>query len=278
LATASWSGLCKLWKVPDLEQIRVYRGHNGSAGCIKFHPEATKSMEPSVLNLASCAHDGSVKLWSLDSDEPLGSIDGHEPHRVSSVAFHPSGRFLATACFDHSWRLFDLDVSEELLFQEGHAREVMDIAFQCDGSVCVTGSLDCYGRVWDLRTGRCIMVLDGHLKGICTVDFAPNGYHMASGSIDNSCRLWDLRMRRCIYTVPAHQSTVSRVKFEKIHSDYMVTSGYDNTVKLWMNPGWHPLRTLHGHENKVMSVDVSPNGKWLASSSWDRTFKLWAPE
>lgn len=76
------------------------------------------------------------------------------------------------------------------------------------------------------------MVLDGHLKGICTVDFAPNGYHMASGSIDNSCRLWDLRMRRCIYTLPAHQSTVSRVKFDEIHADYMVTSGYDHTVKV----------------------------------------------
>ena len=28
--------------------------------------------------MASCGSDGSVKLWSLDSDEPLADIEGHE--------------------------------------------------------------------------------------------------------------------------------------------------------------------------------------------------------
>ena len=43
--------------------------------------------------MASCGSDGSVKLWSLDSDEPLADIEGHDA-RVSRCAYHPSGRFL----------------------------------------------------------------------------------------------------------------------------------------------------------------------------------------
>ena len=28
--------------------------------------------------------------------------------------------------------------------------------------------------------------------------------------------------------------------------------------QIWTHPGWTPLKTLAGHEGKVMSVDVTP--------------------
>lgn len=62
----SRSGLCKLWTVPDCQQLRTFRGHNAPAGCIRFHPQSTVSLRPTELNLASCAHDGSVMLWNLE--------------------------------------------------------------------------------------------------------------------------------------------------------------------------------------------------------------------
>lgn len=278
LATAGWSGLCKLWSVPKCELIRTYKGHDDYTGCIAFHPESTLSLSPSAVNLASCARNGSVLLWNLENDEPIADIEGHKPYRVSKLAFHPSGRFLATCCFDKSWRLFDMEQNQEILFQEGHSKEVFDICFQCDGSVALTGGFDCYGRVWDLRTGRCIMFLEGHQKPIYTVNFAPNGYQMSTGSGDNQCKIWDLRMRRCFYTLPAHQSLVAKLCFEYKTGEFMLTASYDKTIKLWSNPGWQPLKTLTGHEGKVMCVDVSRDGKFIASASSDRTFKLWAPD
>ncbi|MCG8626607.1 MAG: WD40 domain-containing protein [Proteobacteria bacterium] len=41
-------------------------GHNERAGAIAFHPQATISLPPSTLALASCAADGSVCLWNLE--------------------------------------------------------------------------------------------------------------------------------------------------------------------------------------------------------------------
>ena len=38
------------------------------------------------------------------------------------------------------------------------------------------------------------------------------------------------------------------------------------------------MKTLAGHEGKIMGLDISPDLKYLASSSYDRTFKLWASE
>ncbi|CAN8019984.1 U4/U6 small nuclear ribonucleoprotein Prp4 [Ixodes scapularis] len=278
LATASWSGLCKLWSVPDCQPIRTLRGHNCNVGAITFHPRSTFIQSENSLNLASCSTDGLVNLWNLKSEEPISSLKGMCPHRVSRVAFHPSGRFLACCVFDNSWRLVDLEREMEVLHQEGHSKAVYDISFQCDGSLAATGGMDAFGRIWDLRTGRCIMFLEGHLKSVLSLSFSPNGYVLATGSEDNTIKVWDLRQRKCEYTIPAHTNLVSRVIFEKISGEYLVTTSYDNSVKIWSNPEWTPVHSLSGHDGKIMGADISPSGKYLATSSFDRTFKLWTPE
>lgn len=278
LATASWSGLCKLWSVPKCELIKTYRGHNCNVGAIVFHPMATLEERNNSCSLASCASDGTVKLWSLENDEPIKDIEGHAPYRVSKLAFHPSGRFLGTCCYDSSWRLWDLSIGQEVLHQEGHCKPVHCLSFQNDGSVAASGGLDAFARVWDLRTGRCIMFMEGHLKSIYSIDFSPDCYQVATGSEDNTCKIWDLRKRECVYTIPAHMNLISDSKFQKSGGFFLVTASYDNTAKVWSNKTWQPLRTLSGHDNKVMSVDVSKDTQFIATSSYDRTFKLWAPE
>lgn len=278
LATASWSGLCKLWSIPDCSLIRTLRGHNCNVGAIIFHPKATISQSDTSVCMASCATDGSVKLWNLTSDEPISDLEGHSPHRVSRLAFHPSGRFLATCVFDNSWRLWDLEAREEILHQEGHSKAVYDCSFQHDGSLIATGGMDSFGRVWDLRTGRCVMFLEGHQKPVLAVSFAPNGYQLATGSADNAVKIWDMRRRKCEYTISAHTNLVSRALFEKNSGEYLITTSYDNSLKVWAHPGWTPIQTLSGHDGKVMGADVSPDGHYIATSSFDRTFKLWAPE
>ena len=276
IATSSWSGLCRVWTVPDCQMVRTLRGHQAQAGCIEFHPQAHQMAETEAT-LASCDNDGAVKLWSLDSEEPMADIEGHT-ERVSRLAYHPSGRFLATCVYDNSWRLWDLEQLQEVLHQEGHSKAVHCIAFQNDGSLAATGGMDSFGRVWDLRTGQCIMFLEGHLKGVVGIDWGGDGYHIFTGSADNACKVWDLRKRNIEYTIPGHTNVVSNVRYEKGPSNYVLTSSYDNTAKLWACKTWQPLGTLKGHDSRLMGCDTSPDGKWIATCSYDRTFKLWSSE
>lgn len=59
---------------------------------------------------------------------------------------------------------------------------------------------------------------------------------------------------------------------------YLLTGAYDNMAKVWTHPGWSPLKTLAGHEGKVMGLDLSPDGQFIATCSYDRTFKLWVAD
>jgi len=79
-----------------------------------------------------------ILILKLLSDEPQADVPGHNK-RVSKLAYHPSGRFLATCCYDSSWRLWDLEQTEEVLHQEGHSKPVHCISFHPDGSLAVTG-------------------------------------------------------------------------------------------------------------------------------------------
>lgn len=290
--TGAWSGLCKLWSVPNSDCIRTLRGHTDRVGGVCFHPQSTLTQDKSSLNIASGGADANIHLWNLESETPIASMSGHAG-RIARIDFHPSGRFLGSASFDGTWRLWDTNTTQELLLQEGHSREVYAIAFQGDGSLVASGGLDAIGRVWDMRTGRSSMTLQGHVKDILSLSWSPNGFQLASGSADNTVRIWDMRNLRSIYTIAAHRSLVSDVKYyrgspqiaDSMETDtidqagqYLVTGGYDGSVKIWAADDYKLIKSLEGHEGKVMGIDVSDDGKYIVSAGYDRTFKFWADE
>lgn len=273
--TPSWGGTCIAWSLPNCKEKVKFMGHRERCCDAKFNPAFARPTDEAegVATIASCGADHTVRLWSLSQDTPLATLTGHTD-RVNRVAFHPSGRFLASASFDLSWRLWDVEHCREILLQEGHSRAVYNVALQCDGALAATVGLDAYVRVWDLRSGRNIATLDGHNKQVLAVDWSSDGFHFATAGEDNQVKLWDMRKRKAVYTIPAHSSLISSIKFIG-NGDFLVTGSYDSTIKIWDGLDMSPVHTLHGHENKIMGLDVSADCKSIISASFDRTWKLW---
>ena len=54
-------------------------------------------------------------------------------------------------------------------------------------------------------------------------------------------------------------------------------SGYnDYTVNLWDTLKCERITVLYGHENRVSSLKVSPDGTAIGTASWDTTIRIWA--
>ena len=59
---------------------------------------------------------------------------------------------------------------------------------------------------------------------------------------------------------------------------FIVSHGWDNTIKIWDAKTFLEIRTFKGHTDQVWSVAISSDNKFLASGSMDRTFIIWDVE
>lgn len=304
VAAGNWGGSIKLIEIPSMEEKATWRGHTDRIGGISWFPGATlpeRGVSPGSVNLASGGAEGHVNLWSLEQDTPLSTLQGHNA-RVCRTEFHPSGRYLATASEDTSWRLWDVETTTELLLQEGHSRGVFAVSFNTDGSLLASAGLDHIGRIWDVRSGRTVMILDGHMDGhtkpIHGLDWSSDGHRVLTGSADGWIKCWDVRKVQRTGGIGAHKSAVSDLRWYKGLDDplegsvepgvdeqgnrlprksstFLVSAGFDKTVRIFSADDWTLIQTLNGHTSPVASVDVSRDGKWIVSGGHDRTVKLW---
>ncbi|KAF1932465.1 U4/U6 small nuclear ribonucleo protein Prp4 [Didymella exigua CBS 183.55] len=303
VAYGTWGGKVALLEIPSLEQKKAYRGgHTERTTGIDWVPGATlpgTTVSPGSVNLASGGAGGKVQLWSLDDDKPLRTLQGHS-ERVCRLAFHPSGRYLASASDDATWRLWNVETGQELLLQEGHSKEVYTVSFNQDGSLVASAGLDSIGRVWDVRTGRVIYMLESHIKPIYALDWAVDGHRLLSGSGDGFMKCWDVRAMRETNSIAANTGGVTDLRWyqgtdgpasgvplqhneagelvPKKASTFVVSSGFDKNVQVFSADDWAHCKTLQGHSGPVFSADVTSDAAWIVSGGKDRTVKLWSRE
>ena len=309
IAAGAWGGRIRLLDVPTLDEKKTFRGATGIVGGISWFPGATmdgSNVSADSVNLASGSGGqggkNEIHLWSLNQETPLVTLNGHSD-RVCRVEFHPSGRYLASASFDTTWRLWDVETTTELLLQEGHSRQVFTVSFNTEGSLLASGGYDSFGLVWDLRQGRNVLRLDGHSREVHALDWGADGYRVLSGSSDGYMKCWDIRNPGKPINVPGHQGGVTDLRWfkgidgmatfpldtnlqnggshelvPKKAGTFVVSSGFDKDVKIYSADDWSLVKTLSGHSGNVLSVDVSQDSKWIVSSGYDRTVKLWGRE
>ena len=64
-------------------------------------------------------------------------------------------------------------------------------------------------------------------------------------------------------------------------SEWLITAGMDRCVKVWSanNQSTFPLcNSFSGHEAQIAYADISFDGNFIVSCSYDKTWKLWATD
>jgi WD40 repeat protein len=71
---------------------------------------------------------------------------------VSSVAFSPDGRHLASGSYDTTVKIWDVTSGQETLTLNGHTSRVNSVAFSPDGRRIASGGDDHTIKIWDVSS------------------------------------------------------------------------------------------------------------------------------
>ena len=81
--------------------------------------------------------DNTLRIWDVATGKLLGELKGHT-HTISSIAYSPDGRRVASASLDRSLRLWDVETRRELARVDGQGW-CNEAVFSFDGTLVLVG-------------------------------------------------------------------------------------------------------------------------------------------
>ena len=122
--------------------------------------------------------------------------------------------------------------------------------------------------------GQGVELLTGHGGPIKGVAVSPETNGVLTASFDYSVGHWVAGDPDNPKWLEGHRAAVNAVTF--LGNGRAASAGDDFSVHVWDLDSGAAIADLTGHQGKILSLSASPDGRYLASASWDGNIGLWS--
>ncbi|OXU29379.1 hypothetical protein TSAR_016101 [Trichomalopsis sarcophagae] len=178
LASSDYEGTVTVWDAMTGQRTKAFHEHEKRCWSIDFNDVDTRL-------IASGSDDARVKLWSLNMDHSVASLEAKA--NVCCVKFNPrSSCHLAFGSADHCVHYYDLrNMKEALCIFKGHKKAVSYVKFVNEQEI-VSASTDSQLKMWNINNPYCLRSFVGHVNEKNFVGLATDGDYVACGSENNA--------------------------------------------------------------------------------------------
>lgn len=271
LITGTYDGNVKVWDVETGQLVRTLKGHIRAASALKF--DASK--------LITGSWDRTVRIWNYHNGECICTFRGHEEN-VLCLDFDQ--KLIASGSADTNIKVWNFE-EKSCFTLRGHKEWVNSVKLHSASGTLYSASEDITVRMWDLHTKQCIKVFGGpgeplgHVAQVqvvlpLTLDHLEGEEeHWSRPQIRDSAGVREDAYCTRDDVVPDIALTEDQKRRVEHRPTHLLTSSFDNTIKLWDIRTGRCVRTLFGHVEGVWSI-AADNFR-IISGGHDRLVKVW---
>ncbi|HLN26309.1 MAG TPA: sigma-70 family RNA polymerase sigma factor [Gemmataceae bacterium] len=241
------------------------------------------ALSPDGSTLASGGEDNVIYLWDLKTNQEKARLEGHQGH-VSGLAFTPDGAELVSCSYDGTVRVWDWRRGKEIrrLAETNGWHYGLDLA--PDGKTLVLPT----GQLWNVTTGKQIGVVPNYRGLMPRAMFSPGGKTLAVPG--RRCAVLEIATGKEICCFTGHEAKQGDPRINGVIVDCVAFSpdgrraasgGAEGMAYIWDAASGQMLRRLQGHENPIIDITFSLDGRTVATadgSLWnhkEQTVRLW---
>jgi WD40 repeat protein len=261
LASGGWEGDIHLWSVPEGKRLLTVPAHRDSVNGIGFL-DAT--------HLVSAGYDGRITLWDTS-----GKLlrEAQTPSPIRHMVLDAQNRLVITGHKDgvvRLWRLPDLQADKEYPL---HSSAVRAVAWHAASGQFASSGHD--GRVFSWTADSAARELDEAPSDARTLQFSPDGRTLMGAGWFKLFR-WDAASGALEVIPTEHHGIINSLRYiDDGKTLASISRQTDSAVYFLDAQSGAVLRRFQRHDLCGADVVVSPDKRYLATTSDDASVRLW---